>query len=62
MTYLDPLACALFLLAAFTLAGVAQTAWFAAEHRSLDPETKRLWSHAAVRCRHAAGPRRRMGL
>ena len=30
MTHLDPLACALFLLAAFTLAGVAQTAWFAA--------------------------------
>lgn len=29
MTPLDPLACALFLLAAFTLAGVAQTAWFA---------------------------------
>lgn len=26
----DPFACALFLLAAFTLAGVAQTAWFAA--------------------------------
>jgi hypothetical protein len=26
----DPLACALFLLAAFTLAGIAQTAWFAA--------------------------------
>ena len=25
----DPFACALFLLAAFTLAGVAQTAWFA---------------------------------
>ncbi len=30
MTHLDPFACALFLLAAFTLAGVAQTAWFAA--------------------------------
>ena len=30
MTPLDPLACALFLLAAFTLSGVAQTAWFAA--------------------------------
>lgn len=30
MTHLDPLACALFLLAAFTMAGVAQTAWFAA--------------------------------
>lgn len=30
MTTLDPAACALFLLAAFTLAGVAQTAWFAA--------------------------------
>ena len=30
MTRLDPLACALFLLAAFTLAGLAQTAWFAA--------------------------------
>ncbi len=30
MTDLDPLACALFLLAAFTLAGVAQTTWFAA--------------------------------
>ncbi|CAN5847960.1 CDP-archaeol synthase [soil metagenome] len=30
MTLLDPLVCALFLLAAFTLAGVAQTAWFAA--------------------------------
>ena len=30
MTPLDPGACALFLLAAFTLAGVAQTAWFAA--------------------------------
>ena len=29
MTALDPLACAIFLLAAFTLAGVAQTAWFA---------------------------------
>lgn len=27
---LDPFVCALFLLAAFTLAGVAQTAWFAA--------------------------------
>jgi hypothetical protein len=30
------------------------TAWFAAEHKTLDPETRRLWSHAAVRCRHAA--------
>lgn len=30
MTTLDPLACAVFLLAALTLAGVAQTAWFAA--------------------------------
>lgn len=30
MTTLDPAACALFLLASFTLAGVAQTAWFAA--------------------------------
>ena len=30
MTTLDPAACALFLLAAFTLAGVVQTAWFAA--------------------------------
>ena len=30
MTHLDPLACALFLLGAFTLAGIAQTAWFAA--------------------------------
>lgn len=30
MTRLDPTACALFLLAAFTIAGVAQTAWFAA--------------------------------
>ena len=30
------------------------TAWFAAHERSLDPETRRLWSHAAVRCRHAA--------
>jgi hypothetical protein len=30
VTPLDPAACALFLLAAFTLAGVAQTAWFAA--------------------------------
>ncbi|HJR57948.1 MAG TPA: CDP-archaeol synthase [Vicinamibacterales bacterium] len=30
MTPVDPLAAAVFLLAAFTLAGVAQTAWFAA--------------------------------
>jgi hypothetical protein len=30
MTSLDPLACAAFLLAAFVLAGTAQTAWFAA--------------------------------
>ena len=30
------------------------TAWFTIEHKSLDPETRRLWSHAAVRCRHAA--------
>lgn len=30
MTRVDPQAAALFLLAAFTLAGVAQTAWFAA--------------------------------
>lgn len=30
MTTLNPAACALFLLAAFTLAGVVQTAWFAA--------------------------------
>lgn len=30
MTPTDPLACAWFLLAAFTAAGVAQTAWFAA--------------------------------
>jgi CDP-archaeol synthase len=30
VTHLDPLACALFLLASFTLAGVVQTAWFAA--------------------------------
>ena len=30
MTRVDPLAAALFLLAAFTLAGIAQTAWFAA--------------------------------
>lgn len=29
MTRLDPLVCAFFLLAAFTLAGIAQTAWFA---------------------------------
>ena len=29
MTHLDPFACAVFLLAALTLAGVAQTAWFA---------------------------------
>ena len=29
-------------------------AWFATEQKSLDPETRRLWSHAAVRCRHAA--------
>lgn len=29
MTPLNPAACALFLLTAFTLAGVAQTAWFA---------------------------------
>ena len=29
MTGLDPFACAVFLLSAFTLAGVAQTAWFA---------------------------------
>jgi hypothetical protein len=29
MTSLDPLACAAFLLAAFVLAGTAQTAWFA---------------------------------
>jgi hypothetical protein len=28
--------------------------WFAAEQKTLDPETRRLWSHAAVRCRHAA--------
>ena len=30
------------------------TAWFAANERAVDPETRRLWSHAAVRCRHAA--------
>lgn len=30
MTRVDPLAAAMFLLAAFTLAGTAQTAWFAA--------------------------------
>jgi len=30
VTPLDPLVCALFLLACFTLAGIAQTAWFAA--------------------------------
>lgn len=30
MTSLNPAACALFLLTAFTLAGIAQTAWFAA--------------------------------
>ena len=29
VTNLDPLACAMFLLAAFTLAGLAQTTWFA---------------------------------
>ena len=29
------------------------TTWFATEHKSLDPETRRLWSHAAIRCRHA---------
>ena len=37
MTSLDPDACALFLLAGFTLAGVAQTAWFATP-----------WSHAVA--------------
>ena len=30
MTALDPVACALFLLTAFTLSGIAQTGWFAA--------------------------------
>jgi hypothetical protein len=30
------------------------TTWFSTEHKSLDPETRRLWSHAAIRCRHAA--------
>jgi hypothetical protein len=30
------------------------TSWFAAAHQSLDAEARRLWSHAAVRCRHAA--------
>jgi hypothetical protein len=30
------------------------TGWFATEHKTLDPETRRLWSHASVRCRHAA--------
>lgn len=30
------------------------TSWFTANERALDPETRRLWSHAAVRCRHAA--------
>jgi hypothetical protein len=29
-------------------------AWFAANQKSLDPEARRLWSHASVRCRHAA--------
>jgi hypothetical protein len=28
--------------------------WFAANHKTLEAETRRLWSHAAVRCRHAA--------
>ena len=30
MTHIDPIACAVFLLAAFGVAGFAQTAWFAA--------------------------------
>ena len=29
-------------------------AWLTMNHKSLDPETRRLWSHASVRCRHAA--------
>jgi hypothetical protein len=39
VTALDPLACACFLLAAFVLAGTAQTAWFAspASHRFAQP-------------------------
>lgn len=28
--------------------------WFSTEAKALDSETRRLWSHAAVRCRHAA--------
>jgi hypothetical protein len=40
----------------------AALAWFTTNRRVLDPATRRLWNHAAVRCCAAAGRDRAAGL